>query len=117
MDRPLGVTVLAVLAFVQAALGAIPFGGRRLGAWSVFLVFAGIAAGYGLWQLGEWARLLSMLLAAIKIIALAPGLFAALSRSLQDPLVRGLIGILIHGGILLYLSRQRVRQAFSPEGF
>ncbi len=145
MQRPTGLTILAVLAFVAAGLwltlsllhlvaAVMP---SRANATSTGiedkLIIAYIVAlplapsapcfmtGVGLWKLRKWGRVLAILLVCLSLlgyaIALAKpfrhtDLFLGLSL-----LVTGLIYAAIDAGILIYLFRPRVKQAFGATGF
>lgn len=138
MERPTGVTILAVLSFLGAALlvlgacvmffmGAAVLasaaGGRALGgplaaagafAGVVFLVLAVIYVvnGIGLWKLLGWGRLLTIVLVAIGVIFGLLGLVRAVPMMRVGLVVWQLIVIAIDLWILTYMFKAHVKQAF-----
>ena len=137
MERPTGVTVLAVLNFIGAACGICagllflllgasvatfaPPGGFReilagLGAvvGAVSLVMAGIAVliGVGLLRLRNWARMVTMALAAVSLLFAAGGLL--LSMLAFEPLSLTLQGAFaaLYAWIAWYLFQPHVKRAF-----
>lgn len=145
MQRPTGVTILAVLAFVAAGLwltlsllylvaavmpsraSAMSTGieDKLIITYIVALPLAPSAlcfmTGVGLWKLRKWGRVLAILLVGLSFmgyaIALAKpfrptDLFLGLSL-----LLTGLIYTAIDAGILIYLFRPHVKQAFGATGF
>jgi Predicted membrane protein (DUF2127) len=142
MQRPTGVTILAVLAFVGAGLlvlfalaalmgGALlsnmsgyPRFGMVAGAMvAVFLIgFAALEAGIGigLWKLQNWARVLTIVLTGLGLLASVARLvspFAYLHFFFFAFLVRRLIVTAIQIWILVYLFKPHVKQAFGATGF
>ena len=62
----------------ESAMGGLRIGlliGMAGAAFFVFLAFIAAAAGYGIWRLREWGRILSIGLAAISLLISLPGLF------------------------------------------
>jgi uncharacterized membrane protein (DUF2068 family) len=140
MQRPTGVTILAVLAFVAAGLwltlsvfylvvAVMPsranatstgFEDMLIEAYIVALPLAPSAlclvTGVGLWKLRSWGRILAILLAALSFLGYAAALvkpFAHTDLFLGFVfLVTGLVYAAIDAGILIYLFRPRVKQAF-----
>ena len=131
MNRPTGVTVIAVLFFIGACVStllAIAFfvGGGMAAkfmppdaripagimaavggiAGIVILVFSAlyVAVGVGLLKLQEWARIVALVLAGLGALG---GLFALLRFS-----VFAIIRLAICGGILWYLLQPEVVAAF-----
>jgi hypothetical protein len=134
MGRPTGVTVIAVLDFIGAALCVIGgllalVGASFLGAFLgqaqggnaaaggfaamlggaiavVFLLAGAIAAviGWGLWGLKDWARILQIVFAGLGILF---GLFGLLHISLML-----LIRLAINALIIWYLLKPEVAAAF-----
>src|SRR5687768_14232065 len=121
MNRPTGVTVLAILTFCFAAFLLLPglliplvgtaigaAGGpvlAALGAFAgivmiVFAVLEGIV-GYGLWTLKTWAWLLTVILSGISA---AFNLMQLLSGDIGG----GLFGLIINGIILWYMMKPHV---------
>jgi hypothetical protein len=140
--RPAGVVLIAVYHFISALflvllaislvvggtlLGGM-FGGSRdntMGGLGVgvligmvgavfFLFFALIAAvaGYGIWSLREWGRILSIGLAAVSLLISLPGLFF---MGLHFTLFFGglrLVRIAISGFIIWYLMQPQIKVLF-----
>ena len=138
MARPTGVTILAVLSFLGAALcllgaaamfilgssagmAAMASQGRGLGPLMGLGAFAGIAClilavlylvnGVGLLKLQGWARLLTILL-VLGIVFEALGIVRALAPLHAGIVVWELILIAIDVWILTYLFKPHVKQAF-----
>ena len=133
-ERPLGVSILAVLSILFGALAVIggiilaSFGsifmeplligmnmsdGMPAGfmgffsfffyAMAIVLIISGLISviiGYGLWNGKEWARILAIIFSVLGIIW---GIFT---------LPAGIIGIIINGIILWYLTRPHVVSFF-----
>lgn len=139
MNRPTGVAVLAILLFILSAfaiIGAIGLfvGGAFIGAMIAhnsgfagggamgaaiggflgvgFLIAAGlnIACGYGLWNLREWGRMLTIILSAIGIFFALLNLMHFHAFVAFFVLIRLAIGVLI----IWYLSQPQVKAAFVP---
>lgn len=122
--RPLGVTILAILGFIGsvgcfalAALFAIlgqiipaselehaaPFFTLLLAVGSIVFVVlgvVGIVISYGLWKGAGWAWWIYVILLAIGIVS---SLFS---------LPQGIIGIVINGIVIYYLTRPHVKEFF-----
>lgn len=130
MGRPFGVTILAILEFIQAlvlvfgglafiALGAIggsvggPAGmfGALCAIIGVVLLIVGLIVfviGWGLWTLRPWARKIALVFAII-------GLLAALGDMTNaDRVSNGVVSLLINLVILFYLTRPEIKAAFEP---
>lgn len=123
-DRPVGVTVLAVLAIIGGAIafcgGLLAFGEFGLGIVGGLLgnpIGAGLAGvygllwgsvsvifGLGLWQMRSWARLATIVVQAINLI------YAVIS--LIGPGSVNWIGAVISIIIIWYLMRPGVQAAF-----
>jgi len=140
MERPAGVTVIAILGLIGAGLAAlwgvlICLGGTMLshmaytrwgmvagiGAVTVGLVFLGLAALYavtsvGLLKLQNWARLLAIVLTALTLLFALLGLGdAAIHLRMMfffGMFVRRLIVIALDIWILVCLSQPQVKKAF-----
>lgn len=142
MNRPTGVIILAVLDWIGAAcllliglglavgLGVVgvsrmaehssgaPFL-MALGAMGgVFLIVLAVIVGFvgvGLWSLKNWARVVTIVLAAIGIVAAVPALmFTGLHGSIfaGARIVALLIRLGINGLIIWYMLQPHVKQAF-----
>jgi len=138
MERPTGVSVLAILSFIGAGLTvlvALAFmmgsatisqmvGGGRGSAMLVGLGVVGgvfilgfaalyLVVGFGLWTLKNWGRLLMLILAAIGLIFGALGLLTALMHFHIMGLVWQFVVCAIDVWIITYLLKPHVKQAFS----
>jgi uncharacterized membrane protein (DUF2068 family) len=140
VQRPTGVTILAVLAFVAAGLWltlsllylVAIFMPSRASAMSTgvedkliitYIVALPLApsalcfmTGVGLWRLRKWGRVLAILLAGLSLLGYAIVLARPYSR-MDLFLVMGLIYAAIDAGILIYLFRPPVKQAFGATGY
>lgn len=129
VNRPLGVTILAILAFIGGALqlatgAAAIVGGGLVGGLlggaegaavgglvaisGLFLVVLGIVAllaGYGLWQLASWAWLLTIAWAIL-------GLISAALTLLGGDFASAIISAILPAVVLWYLNRPDIKQAF-----
>ncbi|HZR28949.1 MAG TPA: hypothetical protein VFA71_09220 [Terriglobales bacterium] len=143
MDRPVGVTVIAILQFLGAAfliLAGIGFilGGGIIGSLLsqnsqlsgagltgimaglgavfavVLFVFAAIAAilGWGMWQLKNWARIVTLVLAGIGIVFGGLGLLFSLLHFHVITIVFIGIRLAINALIIWYLLQPDVKAAF-----
>ena len=133
MQRPLGITILAILALVSSALslikGLVVLGlGGLLGTWAsatfpvagavvgVLAVIYGIVAiilacfslgfGFGAWNLKPWAW-------SLGVATYAGSLVWSLLAALGFSTLRAQTGsIVVAGAILLYLTTPDVKRAF-----
>lgn len=140
MERPAGVTVLAVLNFLGAGLcvlGGLAFmvdmgiggaaaasrKGAGMGAFLVglgavggvvLLVFAVIAAlvGIGLWTLRGWARTVTIVLSILGLVVAVPAFFISLLSFRVVHLIFLLTRAGISALIVWYMFRPHVKQAF-----
>jgi hypothetical protein len=137
MQRPTGVTVISLLAFIGAGLlllagfgmflgGAILSGmaarpgmGMMAGIGGAFvgIVFLAVAAvdlimGIGLWKLQEWARILTVVLVIIGAVFNGFGLLRAMLHFHVIRLFLQAIFVAIDVWIAVYLSQPNVKQAF-----
>ena len=144
MQRPTGVTILAVLAFIGAGLlvAAALFsllggmlvstmGASRMGMLAgvgaaviaVFLLIAAavdIVVGVGLWKLKNWARIITIVLIGIGLLGSVLSIvspFGHMHVFFFVFLIRRLILAAIYAWILWYLFQPNVKQAFSATGF
>ncbi len=112
-ERPLGVTVVALLAAVGGILGVI--GGLQLiglggafGVWGFILLAMSIAdlvVAWGCWMLLPWAWTLGVVVVVVQF-----GL--ALLNLVNGNIVNGIISLVVNGGVLYYLDTPDVRRAF-----
>lgn len=138
MERPTGVTILAILSFIGAALTVLGacamflagaagiaaasrgrgMGGTlaALGAFAgvVLLIFAVIYVvnGFGLWKLRGWGRILTIVLVAIGVIFGVMGLFRAFVPMHPGLIAWQLIWLAIDVWIFAYMFKPHVKQAF-----
>jgi len=146
MQRPTGVTILAVLAFIGAGLsvlvaiaaflgGAVmssmmanPRFGMLAGAGAVIvgvfllgIVVMDVVIGFGLWKLQNWARILTIVLAGLALLSSVLSIvnpFAHMVHMFYFAfLIRHLITAAIEVWILVYLFKPHVKQAFGATGF
>jgi len=138
MERPTGVTILAVLAFIFAglavlcALGLMFMGGMiaqmmessgmgtmlaGVGAFAGIVVLVAAAlyflVGFGLWKLKNWGRILAIVFVALGLISAALGLFSSLSPFQTGVFVWQLFVCALDIWIIVYLLKPHVKQAFS----
>jgi hypothetical protein len=140
MQRPIGITVLAILYFLggginlvmscftmvageglledaEASLDVPPglalnfsFRGNLVYWIALFgtsVSLFRLCAGAGLWSLQPWAWRLALIRATLKLMS---HLVAVIQGAITPS---GIVGVLVNGTVLLYLSRPRVRQALS----
>jgi hypothetical protein len=105
-NRPLGVTIIAILMIVVGILsivgGAIIF---LLGGFVLVAVgIASIVMAYGLWKGKRWAWIITLILSVIGVISgiasIAIGNFG------------GIVSVIIYGVIIYYLYRPNVKAFF-----
>ncbi|HUA01735.1 MAG TPA: hypothetical protein VMB02_15475 [Candidatus Aquilonibacter sp.] len=143
MQRPTGVTVLAVLAFCGAGLmvifalisllgGAVVstlapsrmgsiagVGVAVLGVFLLIVAAVNVVIGVGLLKLKNWARILTIIFCALALLSAV--------LSILNPfhihvfflffLIRRLVFAAIYAWILWYLFQPNVKQAFGATGF
>lgn len=120
MQRPAGVTILAVLnylvgvyLFVASMFGlfALWLGPFALVYWGVNALFFGL--GYGLWKLRDWARWIQVVLSMIYAVAFLLLTIGVLREGFDsESLFVGLGFTVLNVAITLYLLRPQVKQAF-----
>ena len=141
MERPTGVTILAILAFIAAgcvALGGLMFllGGAMMSSMGAFprfgmmagmgsailgIVCLGLAAlylvvGLGLWKLQEWARILTIVLAGLGLLVNGFGILGPLmSFNIMFLLWRAVV-LGLDVWVLVYLFQPHVKKAFGATG-
>jgi uncharacterized membrane protein (DUF2068 family) len=139
MQRPTGITILAIVDFLTGAISlvfscfALAVSGRiragdedtdepsvltqdvasrgNLVFW-IGLIGAGVSlfklfAAVGLWTLKPWGRQLALVSGTLYLLAHVSGVI----RGAITP--SGVIGLLVNGAVLLYLSRPEVRRALA----
>jgi hypothetical protein len=143
MERPTGVTIIAVLYFLGTAflglcgllfiLGGsmlstlaksggpgsalLAAGGAVVGA--IFLVFAliDLAIGIGFIKLQNWARVVAIILTGIAVLFGVIGMFSMLVHLMVFALVFRVAILVLEIWILVYLFKPDVKQAFGAAGF
>jgi uncharacterized membrane protein (DUF2068 family) len=124
MQRPLGITILAVLAAIGGVLGiiagfvfvglssataglALPVSGLIgiLGAATIVISVLELALAYGLWGLQPWAWTLGIVLEIARIVIDVLEFRSATASST-------IVSIVIAAVILYYLYQPHVRRAF-----
>lgn len=138
MTRPAGVTLIAVLEIIGGAITALlgfvfllgsavaarmlvgmpmmflGIGGAILGAFFVVLGAVYVFVGVSLLNLANWARTVTIVLAAISLFFAALGVFAGgMHFFLFFAFRRVMVGA-IDALIIWYLTQPRVKQAFRP---
>ena len=135
MERPTGITVIAIAYFVLGILSLLwsgfvfglgglgtlfagLFGAEAMaaastaGAWSGFLgILAAIvqfAVGIGLLKMKKWAWILALIGVALTVIQGIAGMFSGGPFAIMC----GLLGLLLPVAILIYLLTSKVREAF-----
>ena len=142
MERPAGVTILAVVAFIfggcltLAGLGVV-LGGAALahiassgglgmlagvGGAIIGVVFFGFAVVYivdamGLLKTANWARILTIILVGLSLLRCAFGMMRSLGHLNVIGMFFTLIIAAIDIWILVYLFKPDVKQAFGATGF
>jgi hypothetical protein len=143
MERPTGVTILAVLYFIFASflglcgilfivggsmlsglahgggLGSALFamGGVVVGGIFLVLAMLDLAIGIGFIKLQNWARILAIILIGIGVLFGLLSLAGLLAHPMILVLVFRLIFLAIEIWILVYLFKPHVKQAFGAAGF
>jgi len=140
MERPIGVTILAVLEFISAgfilllgllltvglsALGAMGRGGEggsvlgmlaALGAAAgvlvMILAIIPLVIGIGLWKLKNWARIVVIVFSVLGLVSNLFGVIGGVSAGEMVSLSSGVIGLGINVLVLWYMQQAHVKQAF-----
>lgn len=105
-DRPLGVTILALLQIIGGVLSLlagsvlflIPFFGWILGGIIVILALLDLVIGWGLWAMKSWAWMAAIILNIISLIMAIP--------------TTDYISIIISLIIILYLQQGDIKSRF-----
>ena len=115
VERPTGVTILAVLEILVGVsgifggllgvLGVIEIGVRGLFYFIFIIGFLNLAVGWGLWTLKKWAYQVALILAIIGIIT---GILS---------LPMAIISLIINVLIIYYLTRPEIKEVFGVTGF
>ncbi len=143
MERPIGVTILAVLYFIgTACLGLLgllcivggsvlsgmarsggagsalfAMGGVFVGAIFLVLALLYLALGIGFIKLQNWARVVAIVLIGIGVLFGVLGLFTLLAHLMVFVLVFRLMVLALQVWILVYLFKPEVKEAFGATGF
>lgn len=140
MNRPTGVTIVAVLHFIGAcflALAAIGvmFGGGIIGSilnsqsnpglaaglasmgvalGVIFLLLAVCVAfiGYGNWTLKPWARIVTIVLSSLGLVGGAVLLLSSAVHLNLTLIIAGILRLAINGFIIWYYLQPNVKSAF-----
>ncbi len=133
-QRPMGITILAVLAIIggvlgilggcsvvaggaligamgaQAGVGGAATGGGLLSLYGVVILLiavADIVFGIGAWTLKPWAWMLGLVLQGVNVVVALVSILAGWSSIGSQ-----LIGLVINGVIIYYLMTPDVKKAF-----
>ena len=143
MERPTGVTIIAVLYFIGTAIlglfgllfivggsmlsglaqsggpGSAIFaaGGALVGAVFLVLALLELVIGIGFIKLQNWARVVAIVLTGIAVLFGVLGLFSLLAHVMVFALMIRLITLAIQIWILVYLFKPHVKQAFGATSF
>jgi hypothetical protein len=139
-----GVTILAILNFIGAAICLLGGIGVMLGggfiatmlsqqgqgsagaagvlaglgaAAGVFIIImGGVSAllGFGLWKLKGWARIVSIVLFAISAVFQLLGILGTLAHFSVFALVWGVFWVAVDAFVIWYLLKPEVKAAFQP---
>jgi hypothetical protein len=133
MERPTGVTAIAITFLVVAAYlfgvgtlmltgpglvsmaaGADLLGGLELAGPVMFLLVGTLATviGYGLLRLNNWARRIAILAAFAGVVMLIPSVSGAVVSLRMSPLFFGGVGVILRVMILWYLFQEPVKECF-----
>jgi hypothetical protein len=138
MQRPIGVTILAILCFLMTAVmllaglglglgmglvGMSPDVGGGMGAMLAGLGIAGAVffliiavlyglMGWGLWTLKNWARIIALVFAVLGLCFGVLGLLGSLLAMEVISLFLQLVSVGINGLITWYLLQPHVKRAF-----
>jgi hypothetical protein len=134
MERPGGVTWIAVLFFLTAAylggdglliivrpgllpltIGSSFLGGLELAGPYMFLL-AGlvcVVSGWGLLRLNSWARRAAILLAFIGVVLLVPSVSSSVISFRAGALFWGALGVIVRVMIIWYLFQEPVKEEFT----
>lgn len=141
MERPAGVTFLAILALIGAVILALvgfamclggpivsrmamyPGMGMVAGVGSVIigLIMLGAAAvyillGVGLWKLQNWARILTIVLACVGVLFYGVSVLGAVVHFHFFLVFWRLIFLALNVWIIVYLLQPNVKRAFGATG-
>lgn len=145
MGRPVGVTILAILNFIGAAvcllggIGMILGGGfiatmlsqqgqgsagaagvlAGLGAAAgiFIIIMGGVSAlvGFGMWKLKGWARIVSIVLYALSGVFQLLGILGSLAHFNAFALIWGAFWVAVDAFVIWYLLKPEVKAAFQQQ--
>ena len=112
-----GLAMLARPGLVSMAAGADLLSGLETAGPYMFLVVsaAGIAVGFGLLRLQNWARRIAALLALIGIVLLVPRVSSAVVAARGSALAWSGLGIIVRVVIVVSLYQAPVREIFETK--
>ena len=140
MDRPTGVTIIAILywlgTFFSACLGVLALAGAGIVAALLkrnnveFLAGIGVILarvlffsslvfallGWAIWSLKNWARIVTIVICGLRVFSAAMVLLWGLAHVNPFVLV-SLVGIALNGLIVWYLLQPHVKQVFGATSF
>ena len=143
MERPTGVTILAVLYFIGTAFlglcgilfivggsmlsglaqsggpgsAILAAGGALVGAIFLVLALLELAIGIGFIKLQNWARVVAIVFTGIAVLFGVLGMFSLLAHVMVFALMIRFIVLALQIWILVYLFKPHVKQAFGATGF
>jgi hypothetical protein len=143
MERPTGVTILAVLYFIGTAFlglcgilfivggsmlsglaqsggpgsAILAAGGAVVGAIFLVLALLELAIGIGFIKLQNWARVVAIIFTGIAVLFGVLGMFSLLAHVMVFALMIRFIVLALQIWILVYLFKPHVKQAFGATGF
>jgi len=143
MERPTGVTILAVLYFIGTAFlglcgilfivggsmlsglaqsggpgsAILAAGGAVVGAIFLVLALLELAIGIGFIKLQNWARVVAIVFTGIGVLFGVLGMFSLLAHVMVFALMIRFIVLALQIWILVYLFKPHVKQAFGATGF
>lgn len=143
MERPTGVTILAVLYIIGAAFlglcgvlfivggsllsglarsggpasAIFAMGGAVVAAFFFVLALVDLVLGIGFLKLQNWARIVAIVLIGIGVLFGLVGLMSMMLHMMIFGLVYRVLALAIQIWILAYLFKPHVKQAFGATGF
>jgi hypothetical protein len=143
MQRPTGVTILAILCFIGAAfltMGALVFmaggallshvmatgpgasffvglGGAVIGGTLLLIGVLDLVVGIGFLKLQNWARILMIIFVGLSLLGSGGGFLFMFGHFLPLLMFRHVVSLVIDIWILIYLFQPHVKQAFGAGSF
>jgi hypothetical protein len=132
MDRPVGITIVAVVCFISAVVSGVGvfwliansdfiaiFRSERYQNLGAIMIHSGLTssflnalAGWGLWKLKNWGRFLTIFLAVSSSTFRLLQLILTIHPRITDFVTTGLV-FTLYGLIVRYLFKANVKAAFS----